>query len=83
MGSLHDALGDRHGLHGLAGHLAQALAGDKAARAACARPPCSEMRIMNRRMASGEQRLRAVAAQFLLHLGEGNDVNGEPTGTTG
>ncbi len=81
-GQVDHGAGDQHGVHGLAGHLAQALAGDQGLGAA---PLGHRLGDAHHEAAHehGEQLLRAGAAQLLLDGGEGHHVDGEPSAPGG
>ena len=68
--------GDGHGVHGLAGHLAQTLAGDQGLGPA---PLGHRLGNAHHKAAhdDGEQLLGAGAAQLLLNGGEGDHMDGE------
>ena len=75
-------VGHRHGLHGLAGHLAQGLTGDQSVGTHTEghllgdahHEPAHEQ---------GEQGLGAGAAELLLDLGEGDHMDGHPAAPGG
>ena len=72
----HDVLRDGEGRHGLAGHLAQGLAGDQGLAALL---PGHGLGQAHHEAAhdEGEVLLRAGAADLLLDLREGDDVDEE------
>ena len=75
-GQIHHRAGDVHGLHGLAGHLAQTLASDQGLGADALGHNLGDSH-HEPAHDDGEQFLRAGAAQFLLDGGEGDHMDGQ------